>query len=586
MSSENTSSQILYRMACAMAVVSCAFSLLVGILLISNTMAIRMASPLDLPALEHLRTSLKASPTDDTIRNIIRDLDQVVRHLYFTGLASRRTGSLLLLAGIALSLASLKAVAILRRRQPDPREYPATTDPLRAESAARWAVVAAGAVIVVVAVCLGRVDRDLRARSVSDKHPSRSDAAGTSASTVNTSGAPVQEAAITWSSFRGASGSGVAPSSNLPVVWDGATGSGILWKVEIPLPGMSFPVVCGNKVYLTGASTEKREVYCYDIATGTRLWQVEAKGGANPPKKVPEIFQDTGYAASTSVTDDRVVCSIFANGDVIATDPCAKTLWTLDLGLPFNRYGHASSLAAYQDTIMIQYDQDAEKGSPSRLIALNAITGKQVWSTLRKVSDSWSSPIMVKTEKGPQVITMANDAIIAYDPDSGRELWTVKCRGSDVGTSPIYAGGLVLASITGDRVYAIRPDGAGDVTATHVTWTSEDGVTDVPSPVSNGELVFLVHSGGLITCLETKTGKKVWDHNLDGEFYGSPGLAGDKLYLVARNGTVFILKAGRQFEEIGKAALGEPSDGSPVFAGDRILIRGIKALHCIGNKAK
>ncbi|MEI6786851.1 MAG: PQQ-binding-like beta-propeller repeat protein [bacterium] len=586
MSQESPSSKALYRMACAMAVVSCAFSLLVGILLISNTMAIRMASPLELPELDHLRTSLKASPADETVRNKIRDLDQVVRHLYFTGLASRRTGSLLLLAGIALSLTSIKAVAILRRRQPDPREYPVATDPLKAESAARWAVAAAGAVIVAITVFLGRVDRDLRARSVPDKHPSHSDAAGTSASTVNTSGAPVQEAAISWSSFRGASGSGVASSPNFPVAWDGATGSGILWKVEIPLPGMSLPVVCGNKVYLTGASTEKREVYCYDIATGTRLWQVEAKGITNPPKKVPEIFQDTGYAAPTSVSDDRVVCSIFANGDVIAIDPCAKPLWTLDLGLPFNRYGHASSLAGYQDTIVIQYDQDVEKKIPSRLIALNAITGKQVWSTPRKVSDSWSSPIVVKTEKRPQVITMANDAVIAYDAASGRELWTVKCRGSDVGPSPIYAGGLVLASITGDRIYAIRPDGAGDVTATHVAWTSEDGVADVSSPVSNGELVFFVHSGGLVTCLETKTGKKVWDHNLDGEFYGSPGLAGDKLYLVARNGTVFILKAGRQFEEIGKAALGEPSDGSPVFAGDRILIRGIKALYCIGNKAK
>jgi outer membrane protein assembly factor BamB len=540
-------------------------------------MAIRMASPLDLPELEHLRTSLKASPADEAVRNKIRDLDQVVRHLYFTGLASRRTGSLILLAGIALSLTSLKAVAILRRRQPDPREYPSATDPLQAESAARWALAAAGAVIVVVAACFIRVDRDLRARS---------DAAGTSASTATRRGAPVQEAAIAWSSFRGASGSGVTSSPNFPVAWDGATGTGILWKVEIPLSGMSLPVVWGNKVYLTGASTEKREVYCYDLVTGTRLWQMEAKGIANPPKKVPEIFQDTGYAAPTSVTDDRLVCSIFANGDVIAIDPCAKLLWTLDLGLPFNRYGHSSSLAWYQDKVLIQYDQDTEKGIPSRLLALDAMTGKPVWSTLRKVSDSWSSPVVVETEKGAQLITMANDAIIAYDPASGRELWNVKCSGSDVGPSPIFAGGLVLASITGDHIYAIRPDGTGDVTATHVAWTSEDGVTDVASPVSNGELVFFAHSGGLITCLEVMTGKKVWDHHLDGEFYGSPGLAGDKLYLVARNGTVFILKAGRQFEEIGKAALGEPSDGSPVFVGDRILIRGLKTLFCIGSKAK
>jgi outer membrane protein assembly factor BamB len=557
-------------MACALAVVSCAFSLLVGILMISNSMAIKMASPLDLPELEHLRASLKASPADEAVRNKIRDLDQVVRHLYFTGLSSRRTGCLLLFAGIALSLASLKAVALLRRRQPDPREYPAAIDPLQSETAARWAVAVAGVVIVAGSVFWGQVGRDLRTRSAA----------------ITSRGAPVQETAITWPSFRGASGSGIAASTNFPVAWDGSTGTGILWKVEIPLSGLSLPVVWGNKVYLTGASTEKREVYCYDLATGTRLWQMEVKGIANPPKKVPEIFQDTGYAAPTSVADDRLVCSIFANGDVIATDHCATLLWTLDLGLPINRYGHSSSLAWYQDKVLIQYDQDAEKGRQSRLLALDAMTGKQVWSTPRKVSDSWSSPVVVETGKGAQLITMANDAIIAYDPSSGRELWSVKCSGSDVGPSPIFAGGLVLASVTGDRVYAIRPDGSGDVTATHVVWTSEDGVTDVSSPASNGELVFFAHSGGLVTCLDVKTGEKVWEHHLEGEFYGSPGLAGDKLYLVARNGTVFIFKAGRQFEEIGKATLGEPSDSSPVFVGDRILIRGLKSLFCIGNKAK
>ncbi len=578
MSLESKSSQSLYRVVCAVAVVSCAFSVLIGILLISNSMAVRMASPLDLPELEHLREMVKASPSNQAVTDKIRDLDQVVRHLYFTGLASRKTGIILLLTGMIVSLLSLKAVAWLRRQPPNPREYPPDPDPLQAESVARWAVVVAGGVIVATVMIIAKevspVGGALRAATAPIKAPAQFVAAHS---------APPTGA---WPSFRGASGSGVTSSSNFPVAWDGATGTGIVWKVEIPLSGMSLPVVWGNTVYLTGASTEKREVYCYDLATGTRLWKMEATGISKTPKQVPEIFQDTGYAAPTSVTDDRLVCSIFANGDVIAIDPCAKLLWTLDLGLPFNRYGHSSSLAWYQDKVLIQYDQDTEKGSPSRLLALDAMTGKTVWSTLRKVSDSWSSPVVVETGKGAQVITMANDAIIAYDPASGRELWAVKCSGSDVGPSPIFAGGLVVASITGDRIYAIRPDGSGNVTTTHVVWTSEDGVTDVSSPVSNGELVFFAHSGGLITCLEVKTGKKVWDHNLDGEFYGSPGLAGDKLYLVARNGTVFILKAGRQFEEIGKATLGEPSDSSPVFVGDRILIRGLKTLFCIGNKAK
>lgn len=573
MSLDTTRSQALYRMVCALAAVSCAFSLLMGILLISNTMAVRMASPLNLPELDHLRETLKADPANVAVREKIRDLDQVVRHLYFAGLTSRRAGAYLLLAGIALSLASLKAVALLRRRQSDPREYPPPPDPLRAEFAARWALAGSGAVILIVAVYFSWVGRDLRARP-------ESTLSSESISVATPGPIPV----VAWPAFRGASGNGMAASSNLPTAWNVASGSGLVWKVEVPLPGMSSPVVWGNKVFLTGATEAKREVYCYDLASGTRLWSLDVTGKSGLVKKAPEVFKDTGYAASTPVTDGRLVCSIFANGDVVAVDHCSKILWTADLGLPFNRYGHSASLAWYQDKVLILYDQEAGKGSPSRVMALDALTGGTKWSTPRQVSDSWPSPIVVETGKGPQLITVANDWIMAYDPATGHELWKVKCTGSDVAPSPILAAGLVVVSITGDRVYAIRPDGKGDVTATHVAWTSDDGVTDVSSPVSNGELVFFVNSNGLLTCLEVKTGRKVWVQNLDGEFYGSPGLAGDKLYLVARNGTVFILKAGREYGEIGQVALGEPSDGSPVFAGDRILIRGLKTLFCIGGK--
>lgn len=573
MSVDKHSSPVLFRVASAVAAVSCAFTLLVGVLLLSNAWAVRMASPLDLPELDQLRGSLQASPTDQAVAEKIRDLDQVVRHLYFTGLASRRTGLMLLLAGVVVALLSLQAVSVLRRRPPDPRQYPPIPDRLHAESVARRAVAVIGGAVLVIAAYLGT--------GVSPADRTGSDTALSGAPTS----ASQPAAAAMWPAFRGASGDGVALVTHPPTLWDGATGSGILWKAEVPLPGMSSPVVAGNKVYVTGATGDKREVYCYDLLTGTRLWQEEVKDVSPQPKPAPEIFQDTGYAAPTSVTDGLRVYSLFANGDVVAFDHCARKLWTVDLGLPVNRYGHSSSLAWYQGKVLIQYDQDIEKGNKSRLIALDAATGKTVWSTPRAVSDSWPSPVVVETARGPQVITVVNDSINAYDPGSGRELWSVKCTGSDVAPSPIYAGGLVLASITGDRIYAIRPDGAGDVSATHVAWTSEAGVTDVPSPVSDGELAFFVHSGGLITCLELKTGKKVWEQNLEGEFYGSPTLAGNKLYLVARNGTVFILKAGRQFEEIGKAALGEPSDGSPVFVGDRLLIRGLKSLFCIGKKA-
>ena len=165
MTGEKQTSPALYRMICALAAVACAFSLLVGILLIANSMAVSMASPLNLPELDHLRATLKASPADEAVRDKIRDLDQVVRHLYFTGLASGRTGVALLLAGITIALASLKFLAVLRRRQPDLRGIPPASDPLHEQSVTRWALAGVGILILAIIVSVGQVGRDLRARA-------------------------------------------------------------------------------------------------------------------------------------------------------------------------------------------------------------------------------------------------------------------------------------------------------------------------------------------------------------------------------------------------------------------------------------
>lgn len=577
-------SRLVYRLLCTLAAISCAFSLLVGILMASNLMTLRTASPLNLPELTQLQASLKANPTDDAIREKIRDLDLVARSFYFGGLSSLRTGTFLLLGGVVVALISLRTAAQLRQRTPDPREFPAPQDPAHSAATTRWVI--GGTVIVlasgalVLGLRLGETPRPTGKPGLPQGGAKRL-AEPSPANGLD----PFEEQATThWPGFRGRSGSGVSGATNFPVAWDGPTGSGILWKTPTPLPGLSSPVAWGNRVFLTGANADKREVYCYDITTGTLLWQMNVAMTSGVAKASPEVFQDTGYAASTPVTDGLFVYAIFANGDVASFDHCAQSRWTVDLGTPINRYGYASSLAIYKNLILIQYDNDTEKGGVSQLIALDANTGKRLWTTPRPVADAWPSPVILQTPTGPQLVTAANEWIIAYTPDTGAELWRVKVGGTDSSATPILAGGLVLASVAHDQVYAIRPDGRGDVTSTHVAWKSENGTSDVSSPVSNGELAFFVNSSGMLTCLEVASGKMIWEHGLDGEFYSSPGLAGDKLYLITRGGQVFILKAARQYEEIGKANLGEPSDGSPVFINGKILIRGIKHLFCIGRR--
>lgn len=576
MKKEEKSVRLYYRILVATAVVSCAFSILVGMQMASSLMTVKTWSPLNMPELDRLRAVVKENPADEALKNKVRDLDVVSRRFYFTGVLSLRTGSLLVLGGIVILLISLKTMATLRRRLPNPLEYPVAPDTARAAATARWVTGGVWVALFTVAVTVGVLER---ASSISGVSPAN--LPGTTAIVPAVAAPDAAEIAKNWPGFRGPSSAGVSVFTNVPIAWDVKSGEGVLWKVKVPLPGMSSPVIWGNRVFLTGASEEKREVYCYDIATGTMLWKMDVDAAPGKINRVPKVSKDTGYAAPTPVVDGVNIYAIFANGDIAAIDFCSQKKWAVALGLPDNKYGYSASPVIHKGRVLVQYDG----GAKSELIALSAANGKKVWSTARPVTESWPSPIVAETAKGPQVVTVANEWIIAYDPENGRELWRVKCRGSEVAPTPVFSRGLVLASVTADQIYAIRPDGQGDVSKTNVVWKSEDGVSDVPSPVSNGELVYFASSAGTVTCFEVGTGKIMWDKSLDAEFYASPSLAGDRLYLVARSGVVFVLRAGGKYEEIAKLTLGEPSDCLPAFADGRIIMRGITTLFCFGGKA-
>ncbi|MEI6972112.1 MAG: PQQ-binding-like beta-propeller repeat protein [bacterium] len=569
MASVENRSGLHYSIACAVALVAVAFTVAVGMLMVSSYLAARTSSPLNLTELDRLRAAIPGDASGDAVRTRIRDLDHVARQLYFGGLHSLRTGCYLFLLGAIISLAGIKVAITLKARRPDPRGYPPAVGELELLASARFVIAATAVGLVTVAILIGIMER----RRDGGEPPVRVDGAF-KGEVAGSARSPA---------FRGFAGSGVAAFTNTPVAWDVRTGSNVLWMVKIPLAGMSSPVVWGTRVFVTGASDEKRVVYCHDLDSGTCLWQADVKVAGDTAGKVPTVNKDTGFAASTPVTDGNAVYAIFANGQVAGIDSCAREMWTIDLGLPGNKYGYSASLAMHAGKVLVQFDT-GEDGRQSQLVALDSGSGRRVWTMDRPVTDSWPSPVLVETGQGTQLVTVANEYIIAYDPATGAELWRVKCGGTDVAATPICAGGLVIAAIAHDKTYAIRPDGRGDVTASHVAWTSEDGTSDVPSPVSDGELIYFAHSSGMITCVDVKTGQTVWSKGLEAEFYASPGLAGDRIYLVARSGEVFILKAGRMYEEIGRAHLGEPSDCSPAFVDGRILLRGLNHLFCIGMK--
>ncbi len=282
-------------------------------------------------------------------------------------------------------------------------------------------------------------------------------------------------------------------------------------------------------------------------------------------------------------TDGQRVFALFATGALAAFDFDGKKLWTQDLGLPENSYGHSSSLAVWRDRLLVLFDQGSIDGKKSKLLAFDTATGKTVWEQKRPVGSNWTSPIVVATDNGEQVITVANPWVISYDPEKGKELWRSGEIGGETAPSPSYAKGLAFAIAPSEKLVAIKTDGSGDVSKTKTAWKADQNIPDICSPVGNGDLVFLLGSGGALTCYDAKDGKKVWEQYLDVNFRSSPSLVGDKLYLLSQDGVMFIVTADRQYRLLARAKLGEECYACPAFADGRIYIRGKQNLYCIGR---
>ena len=301
------------------------------------------------------------------------------------------------------------------------------------------------------------------------------------------------------------------------------------------MPGNSSPVLWGDKLFLTGANADRQEAFCYSRASGKLLWRMPifaARGDVKAEDIRP--LPVTGYASPTPATDGARLYVTYASADIAAVDFAGNVLWARNLGKPENAqdssYGRATSLLVYKDKVIVQFDRGVEPADDlSALLALDAKTGKTVWSAPRPVRRSYCTPILISVGGRAQLVANGSPWIIAYDPDTGKELWRCAGMKEDVAASPTFADGLVYVTNDHAKVFAIRPATAeqGDVTATNVVWTAEEGLSDTPSPVCDGRFFLQANSSGLLTCFDAKSGKLFWSEMLDGRVWASPTLVGD-----------------------------------------------------------
>jgi outer membrane protein assembly factor BamB len=418
-----------------------------------------------------------------------------------------------------------------------------------------------------------------------------------------------------WSQWRGSDGSGVSSESNLPAEW--SESKNIKWKTPITGRGNSSPIVWGNRIFLTsdvegevvpGAKAVEHKmggqvflhpdsvgadrkhtfkVICLDRATGKVLWEQTAYEGT----VYDDRHRKSSYASPTPATDGTYVYAWFgAEGDgLYCYDFNGKLIWKTAVGKVARvGMGPGTSPVLFENLVILQCDEN--EGEKSFIAAIDKKTGKEVWRVPRKVQASWATPLIVRTPQRAELVTSGNEQIISYDPQTGKELWRAKGHSSNAIPTPVAGHGLVfvVAGFPQKRALAIKLDASGELTETpNIVWTYDKGLAYVPSPILYGDYLYLMTDRGIITCLEAKTGKVVYEGGripIPATFTASPVAFDGKVLLTSEDGETYVIKAGPKHEVLATNAVGEPVYASPAISDGMIFIRSEKHLFCIGAK--
>jgi outer membrane protein assembly factor BamB len=602
------------KLAGRVAIFAAGFAALIAVLLIANYVQSRLNDPIENKTIPALVKRLNASPEDETLKSEIRAFDLMARKAYFTTKWQIRTGTYLMFLSLIISILAVRYLLSEKSKltEIDMAREEKGLDLLIAQ---KW-IIYSGSGLILLAVISGLLSYNslkeymvnetmagtiaktdnpailedqqnkivvadsVKVQSIAkvevSGQPVIKDSTSAKAATVAPPGIPTKaQLRANFPFFRGSEGTGVAFQKKTPVDWNGADGKNILWKVKIPKPGYSSPIIWGNQIFVTGADAQSRMVYCYDRNSGKLLWEAAADKIEGSPAAMPKVTSDTGLAAPTMATDGRAVFALFATGDLLALDMTGKRIWAKNLGLPDNHYGHSSSLIIYKDKLLVQYDTNRT----GKLLAFDSQTGTPAWETLRNSKISWSSPVLVNTGSRMELILTTNPNVTSYNPDTGKELWKIACLSGEVGPSAGYADGMVFAANEYAKLVGIK---AG--ASPQIAWEADEFLPEVSSPLAINGLLYIATSYGVFACYDAKTGTKLWSEEYGDSFYSSPIYADGKVYLTNTSGKTYILKATRDYQLVGTSEIGEKSVCSPVFMAGMAYLRGVNQLYCIGSK--
>ena len=387
------------------------------------------------------------------------------------------------------------------------------------------------------------------------------------------------ESAQYWPRWRGPSGQGIVTSSNYPDRWNAT--ENVLWRTGLSGRGNSSPIVWGDYIILTTGRDAGRQLFvqAYRRSNGTLRWETEVA-----PGRPERVHSKNGPASATPTTDGKQIFASLGGRGIVSLDFDGNILWHSEVGSINNYHGPAGSPLLYEDLLIIYQDQ---RGG-GFVAAYDTATGNQVWRTARNASVGWGSPIAIRVGDHDELIVSSQNTVNAYNPKTGAELW--HCGGNlfEVIPTPVVEAGLIFcASGRAGPTLAIRPGGQGDITDTHIAWSTSRGSPFIPSPVAYDGYLYTVNDmSSIITCFDAATGTVMWQQRLGRAIRegisASPVVVDNKVFVTSDEGVTFVLKTGPEFELLHTNDIGAQTLASPALVDGIWYIRTVDELIAIG----